>query len=971
MQKENDFFSRNLNGAWTAGTDRDHMEKVAVPGLAGDPAKVSPGPLWYSRQVTLPAGDWTNATLVLKGARFMPAVYVDGEKCSSSPGGMAPTFHPLRGERVRPGQRVRIEVELQPLDAVPECDASRIPDADLWRSNISSCLWDDVILRCHGPARIARMLPSYNHDTRTMDVRWRIEAQPGADMPLAAEVIVRDESGNAFLRQDCPVGAASGTWTFEVPDHWPLWTPDDPARLQLQVTLKSGGKPLDRETFFFGLRDFRVRGLGFTLNGEPCQMRAGTVVWHRWTRDPESRELAFDTRWFRENIVEQLLARGANTLRFHLGQPPEALLDLCDEAGLTVQAEWLFFHGIKASRESMAEQWTNWLDLALRHPSVVLVHPWNETESKDETGRALEAIRAIEPLFPPFVVSHRDVIHLHRYWWSLFEDLGLDYDSPAQFDKPVIADEFGGNYLDGDANPGLYPAVKGSFLRFLGRNHTAEDRLTLHRDANARIAEYWRRTGVAGFSPFCMLGSREDGNHHFMGLLRDAIQKPVWDALTAAYSPVSCSLELWDRNFLPGSAVTADIHLFNDTPTDCEAVCLVHIEDCCTSSAVGHDTVIRAHLGPRTREVRKVSLPLPDREGDFLVTAVLVAPSDVVDYPVVSFWQIRTLRPAAPSSLSAASICVPGQEPELISFLAANGISTTFEMAGASAVLFGGKAWERLPRDPRLVSALRAAIDRGTGVVFLDAGPREDQHMLGKREGGVKNAGRADVTLFDGLRVTFTEGVEGESCVHPAEGGHPVLWQHVPTEATRIWNGRRGGLIVPAWDMQVSGLARAAFLACWRERGAPVDRLEAGGGCVAYELAGHYAFSETDDKDVVRKLREKVKFLADDAPALGARLDPDGPVAVTDLAAACRECPPNGAETVRPLACAGKGLVRAPVVEIGFGGKRGTIVVSQLYTEARLVRGAAQPGLYGTRHDPAAEQFVLNMLAIAAGPGAA
>jgi hypothetical protein len=980
MAKEQNFFSRMLNGEWQAGTDRAHLDRTAVPGLAGDPGKVSSAPLWYSRHVTLPAGDWTHATLVLKGARFMPAVYVNGDRCSSQPGGMAPTVHPLRHPAVEPGQKIRLEIELQPLDKVPAEDASRIPDADLWRSNISSCLWDDVVLRCHGPARIARLLPAYDHTAATLVVRWRVDAEPDIKFPLIAEVVLRDEAGNAFLRQNADVPSASGVWTFVVPEHWPRWSPDDPTRLHIQVTLKSGKKILDRDAFRFGLRDFRTAGLGFTLNGEPYQIRAGTVAWHRWTRDPEARELAFESAWFRTNIAEQLLARGANTLRFHLGSPPENLLEMCDEAGLTVQAEWPFFHGIKASQTSMESQWRYWLDLALRHPSVVLIHPWNETNDSAEAGRALDAIRAIEPEFPPFVLSHRDVFHLHRYWWSLFEDLGLDYDSAAEFTKPVVADEFGGNYLDGEGNPGLYPALEGSFQRFLGRHHTLEDRLTLQRDATGRIAEYWRRLGVAGFSPFCILGSPEDGNHHFMGHLRDAIQKPVWDALTAAYSPISCSLELWDRNFLPGSSVKANIHLFNDTTTPCEAVCMVHIEDCRTSKAVGHDVIVRAQMLPRGRHVETVTIPLPNREGDFLVTAVLIDPADAADYPVVSFWEIRTTNPVPPPSLADAAVCVPGQEPHLLSFLNTHGIRSVFDAHEASVLLFGAEVWNRLPRDPRLASLIESAIDRGVGVAMIEAGPREDQHMRSHRNAGaplleqrhhVGNAPVIEAPLFRGLRVRFTEAIEGESCVHPSENTIPALWERLPAGATRIWNGRRGGMIVPACNMEISGLAKESFLACWRERGAPVDHIRSGGACTAFELDGHFAFAETPEPRTAEQLKDRVKFLADDAPALAPRLNPSAPVKETNLAAAYRDFQAEGVRDVRPLACAGRSLVRTPVVEVGFGDGKGRLLISQLYTEGRLVRGTEEPGLYGVRHDPAAEQFALNLIGLAAAPDVA
>jgi len=212
-----------------------------------------------------------------------------------------------------------------------------------------------------------------------------------------------------------------------------------------------------------------------------------------------------------------------------------------------VQAEWSFFHSMNGCKESLIEQWRNWFDLCLRHPCVALIHPWNETGG-DQLKLAFEVLDIISKEYPPLIISHRDVIHLHKYWWSMFENIGLYYDSINQFTMPVMSDEFGGNYLDGNCNAGLYPTIKDCFLRFLGRNHTKEDRLQLHTESNSKIGEYWRRLGAAGISPFCILGSREDGNHHFLGKLQDGNPKPVWKHLTALYSPLSCSIEIWDKN---------------------------------------------------------------------------------------------------------------------------------------------------------------------------------------------------------------------------------------------------------------------------------------------------------------------------------------------------------------------------------------------------------------------------------------
>src|SRR5262249_30087154 len=143
-----------LDGQWEVGEEREYDRQGPVPGLVQNPAEASPGTLWYRRSVTLPEGDWTIATLTLKGARFAPTVYVDGEKVSSTEGGMAPTVHVLRSPAVAPGRTIFLEIALKSLNDVDPLDASATPIADLWRTNISSGLWDSVMLHCSGDARI-------------------------------------------------------------------------------------------------------------------------------------------------------------------------------------------------------------------------------------------------------------------------------------------------------------------------------------------------------------------------------------------------------------------------------------------------------------------------------------------------------------------------------------------------------------------------------------------------------------------------------------------------------------------------------------------------------------------------------------------------------------------------------------------------------------------------------------------------
>jgi beta-galactosidase len=268
------------------------------------------------------------------------------------------------------------------------------------------------------------------------------------------------------------------------------------------------------------------------------------------------------------------------------------------------------------------------------------------------------------------------------------------------------------------------------------------------------------------------------------------------------------------------------------------------------------------------------------------------------------------------------------------------------------------------------LSALQKAVDTGKSVVLLDIGPRDLGQGYKKDLGPLEGAPKVQAPfvirdkLFSGIQLTFTEAAEPESHLHPA-AGNDSLWNSLPRQSTWIWNGLRAGLIVPSADMNVTGLSASAFLSLWAGRGANAQAVRSNENYYAYELAGYYAFSpEKMDKTVTARLRDKVRLLADDAPSLQGRINPKAPIQCTDLAQIYRQ---SGAECkatqLVPLASCGKNLACLPIVELIFGPGKGNVILSQVLTAGRLVRGHREPGLYGIRYDPAAEQFTLNLIA--------
>lgn len=950
-------YTLNLSGQWNLVV-KDRVHKTKVPGLATDPKVINDSTIRYEKYITLPEGKWSNVTLLLKGARFCPKISINEDLVASSNGGMAPISLTLRHKDLLPGNQIGLAIELLPLDEMDEGDASRIPEADYWRSNVSSCLWDDVILQCHGETFIERCIPNYCSDKDRLSVSYELKGACKTDQLLRVQVINGDTT---IMEKQAQIQNNKMTLTLPLDGQCSLWSPENPTCYTLRTCVMEGQDILHDKTLTLGLKEFSAKNKDFYLNGKPVKLRAASVVWHRLLRDEEAKELAFDGEWFRENVVIKLKELGANTLRFHLGMPPEYLLDLCDEYGLLVQAEWSFFHGLKGSKDSLLQQWRQWIDLCVAHPSTAIIHAWNETNEK-ELKVAYEVLDDLLQEYPPLVIGHKDVIHIHKYWWSLFENIGLYYDSADEFPLPIMVDEFGGNYLDGKGDPGDYPMVKGAFKRFLGNDHTLEKRLELNSLSNVKIAEYWRRIDAAGYSPFCLLGSPEDGSHHYMGPLEKGLFKPVMNDLAVVFSPISCSMDLWNKNFLPGETISFPLHLFNEehSSTRIELVCQVKDQD---QNNLTEDKYV-FELEPTSHIVKDIELTLPQLEGQWTICCQIINPPAYLKVPLRSTWAVYTLEPKA--SIKNPIAVYPWDE-ELKAFLNNKHIPICNPEDNLKAPLItGAETWKKLEVDSILESTFKERLYYGGSIVMLDVGPRE--LYLPGHESALASLYKPEAykkterSLFDDILLTFSQVPEPESCFHPTEEGQH-LWKHLHEENTRLWNGLRGGLVLPTWDMEVRVPSHQGFINYWSEKGAETNGIMAK-NYYAFELAGFYTFTYDEDDILAQKaLRDKVRFLVEDAPALKVSIDTEAPLTKLNLAHMYQAIPSHSSiETQCPLVSSGKDLVRTPVVSISYKEHGNKLVLSQLLTEGRLHNkmGSFQP--YELYEDPAAGQFILNLI---------
>lgn len=206
--------------------------------------------------------------------------------------------------------------------------------------------------------------------------------------------------------------------------------------------------------------------------------------------------------------------------------------------------------------------------------------------------------------------------------------------------------------------------------------------------------------------------------------------------------------------------------------------------------------------------------------------------------------------------------------------------------------------------------------------------------------------------------VEFLSVPEPESCVHTASDDVRLL-DGLYEKSCFLWNGLRGGLIVPAVSMFVNGLDASAFLMQWEQRGADREKIIKG-SYYSYRIADLYEFSEGYSEESVNKLKEKFMFLISDAPSLKERINEKEEVHVKNLHEEYERISRNNTAQGRPVLFAGKGLTRTPAIDITFPDSSGNLFLAQLIISGRLHNHNYE--LYKLKTDSAVRQIVVNII---------
>jgi hypothetical protein len=415
-----------------------------------------PGPGWYRKRTTIPA-EWKGKIpwLVFTGVHRDAEVWVNGKPAGTHRSYLTPFRIDLSQSAIaaKPGDAITIDVRV---------DARRNPATD----PLLGCLdtldflyitWGGI----HQPVRLEATAPTRVEDVfvvpkladKSAEIRVAIEGQRTGKLEITAEI--RDTDGAAVATLKQPVADGSEETVLSARIEKPkLWSPKSPHLYTALVRLLSGCAVVDERAVRFGMREFKVAGGKFLLNGQPIFLRGyGDDTIFPNTICPPADKEELRTRLARAREY------GFNFVRHHSWTPPEAYLEAADELGMMLQPEFPFAYrwdlpATPAVRRAAQEQWEAVIRLSRNHPSIVSWCMGNELyESFDMAGEMYQGARRLDPTRPIIdsdgcFFKHKDRKTLDYLVVQFGEGHSIGYqdnkyDIPATITKPVIAHEMG------------------------------------------------------------------------------------------------------------------------------------------------------------------------------------------------------------------------------------------------------------------------------------------------------------------------------------------------------------------------------------------------------------------------------------------------------------------------------------------------------------------------------------------------
>jgi beta-galactosidase len=608
----------SLNGIWEIdeSTDPDQIprsfgHRVPVPGLIhlAEPAFEDAGTFqtaeWIASQVRqklLPASALVNtrgvsgqtrnffwlqalftvpeprqvALLRIGKAQFGTVVWLNGKKVGEHRACFTAGFFDLSGAIDWRGEnRLVVRLGAHPATLPDTVPSGTDPSKKLWLPGI----YDDVSLILADNPVIESVQVAPRVRTSEVEVETRLrnygratsghlrqQLRAGAVSSLQIEL---KEGESKVLRQTLRVPAAI------------LWTPEKPFIYELATS--AGG---DEVSTRFGMRELRfdTATRRAYLNGQPYFFRGSNIALHRFFEDPRCGRLPWDEKWVRRVVGEIPKQLGWNSLRFHVGPPPDLWLDMADQLGIIAFNEYYIF-GFRDewSTAQLTEEFREWMRDQWNHPSVVMWDASNETR----TDRLVDVIRAVRkddlsnrawdngyslPEGPDDPIEDHEYFFLRSRGNFNMADLEAMTGAKSPFAPhptahAAILNEYDWLWLQRNGNP--TQGTQEVWSKLVPAGAGPAERIALRAYLMGGLTEYWRAfrnfAGVLHFAYLSYSVPYSNSSDCFTDIENLVLEPQFKEHIREAFNPVGVYLNFWQPTLAAGADARFAVMMVNDT----------------------------------------------------------------------------------------------------------------------------------------------------------------------------------------------------------------------------------------------------------------------------------------------------------------------------------------------------------------------------------------------------------------------
>ena len=618
---------------------------------------------WYKRKVFIDEKFKDEQLfLTIKKSQYVTRVFVNGHQVGSSMECYTPMDFNITSA-VKYGSDNEILIQVGDRAWLPSEAAG---GTDKEKVHYLPGIWDDVFITATGKMRVDKILflPSLAKGLVTVKTLVRSLYPPqmlyGDKMKDSCKIefCVKEKTTGQVVGKKVIEGEVKrdNRTYFETSislDNPKAWTPDSPFLYEGEVSVYDQDELVDRYSVNFGMRDFSRKGKFFTLNGDKFYLRGSNITLQRFFEDPDCQALAWDREWVKKLMVDLPKSIDWNAMRICVGIVPDFWYDLCDEYGIVLQNEWLYWqnHGWD---EQVRKEYTNWVWSDGNHPSIVIWDAINENWDSYIGNTLIPELKELDPtriwdagymtsdqmgtndeMDEPHPYRALTLMHsseLNDYFKNNPYNLGALHENWVGFSSildagvPQLVNEYGWIWLWRDGRPSKL--TLNNYNYYLGENATPEQ----CRELQAYWLELeteWLRSerSVGGILAFCHLTNNYGfTGDWFINDIKDLEPSPAFRWFKHCFAPSAVFIDLADRRYTkhleplkPGSDLVFNLVGVNDLNKESSGkVLLKLLDEKGTIISTQEESIVIEPFGKR---LQPCLLKLPSKAGGYLLIA--------------------------------------------------------------------------------------------------------------------------------------------------------------------------------------------------------------------------------------------------------------------------------------------------------------------------------------------------------------